>query len=467
MQDFRRIAIVIPFAAFLSVLLCDCDSTPPDTCKTILQESGVNCNDSINTLYQEEYSEESNPISRLSVFVENSGSMDGYVTKSATNFKSKLGSIIPTLLRRTTGINDDSHIYEINTKVFDCGLVSDYKQYLGRLSPSSLKGNAEINNCPRTDTDVSECFEIIVDSLRRNEGMVAMFVSDCVFSPIGDSVVEVLLEQNLANVEEAMGRLYKYDKNYGVLVYRYMSDFHTIVNGNKYLGAYFLKNNVGIPLSEQRPFYVWIFGKTRQLAEIRRALQRHETTDNLFVEFGSVAHIPYAIPTHKESPEYGKLTCPKSKHKHITDPTLIKKNRMQFAIDVDFSAIPLSDSILLQPTSYEVQSDLGIYVEKVEIIETQEPQVSGYTHRIVLMAEAETGRSLELRGQYIVNVLLKRPELSSLWTETYNDPTGEDYHRVRNDSIPATTFGIASLIEGTYTMHKSSKSYAKMTIIIN
>ena len=108
------------------------------------------------------------------VFIENSGSMDGYV-KGNSEFKNAVYGFLSDILMKTNGITDKMNLHYINSKVlpFDGQL----KDFIDKLNPTAFKKS----DGEKGTTDLYDVVKRSVDSI--NDEKVVIFISDCVFSP--------------------------------------------------------------------------------------------------------------------------------------------------------------------------------------------------------------------------------------------------------------------------------------------
>ena len=107
----------------------------------------------------------------LTVYLENTGSMDGYVNGN-TGFKQTIYYYLTELRDKITS---SIHLFYINSKVISMG--NDIKTYIHSTTPTTFKANGG-------DLGTSD-IATVLDSLlsRRKKDEVVLFISDCVVSP--------------------------------------------------------------------------------------------------------------------------------------------------------------------------------------------------------------------------------------------------------------------------------------------
>ena len=121
------------------------------------------------------------------VFIENSGSMDGYV-KGNSEFKNAVYGFLSDILMKTNGVTDKMNLHYINSKVlpFDAPL----EDFIEKLNPTTFKKYGGKHGT----TDLCDVVKRSVDSM--NDQKVVVFISDCVFSPgAGFSALDYLASE--------------------------------------------------------------------------------------------------------------------------------------------------------------------------------------------------------------------------------------------------------------------------------
>lgn len=107
----------------------------------------------------------------LTVYLENSGSMDGYVN-GYTGFKQTIYYYLTELRDKVTS---SIHLFYINSKVISMG--NDIKTYIHNTTPTIFKaGGGNLGT-----SDIATVLDTLLS--RRKKDEVALFISDCVVSP--------------------------------------------------------------------------------------------------------------------------------------------------------------------------------------------------------------------------------------------------------------------------------------------
>lgn len=343
----------------------------------------------------------------IKVYIENSGSMDGYMCDG-----SQLKNAVYEYLSDLSGESDGIELNYINNKVIP--FKGNLATYIKTLTPASFKaagGN-------RSNSDISKMIDTIVNQM--TDTTVALFISDCILDlPVKDS--KKFLDECRISIKNTINEGRNKIVDFGIEILKLESDF---------TGKYFYPdNNYEVLDSVKRPYYIWIFGNSNILANLNNQVPL-SSFDKYGLEgivaFAKEVAVPYSIKN-------------KSLTSNVINPT---NDGYIFNIRADFSATLQPETTIQDLSNYSlVNPNLKIKTIK-PIIDKNSP----YTHYIKVLIP---------RGTTIVEdrLTFNSPELPS-WVENSNDSTGKD---VKNNL--SRTTGIKHLIEGAYgSFNKEGKS---------
>lgn len=394
-------------------------------------------------------SEAKSPAPTIKVFVENSGSMDGYV-KGATDFENAVYSYLSDLQLADLGVKNDSisskntmELYYINSKILP--FAPDVKAFINALEPTVFRqrgGN-------RGTSDMSEIIDTILAQTGEND--VSVFVSDCIFSPgnqyrVRDNADEYLVAQQIGikgNVVEKLNSM----PNFSFVALRLMSQFD---------GIYYNKFDERATIKNERPFYIWLMGNRAHLKTIIKQVHfaniRGKGVKNLFMMSKPINSIPYNISLPQ--PGNGKYEISKSELYTITNAKIEGKggnSRFQIGISVDFSNILLPDEYLMNPDNYVVSNkSYG-----VEIAKYSGPVQNRYTHTIKL----NLLQPVLSKGTVKISLKNTLPQ----WINDCTDDSGLD---INAPGAMEKTYGLRYLLGGVYDAYASGGQYGSITINI-
>lgn len=372
---------------------------------------------------------------RFKVYVENSGSMNGYV-RGNTTFKTALHQLIGQVKADVLEDGKSLSLNYINTEIVPKN--ETFQQFTRNMSPQTFQ--AAPGNW--VNTDLIEMITKVVDGTKRNE--LSMFVSDCVFSPQpGDDINKVLGTQR-TDMKNLLKNKAKENESFGVLVYRLVSDFH---------GNYFTKTDAPVPVEGERPYFVWFFGDESILGNVRKSIDgiMSDGKADYVVGVPGYEYVPYM--TIKSAHAYHYLNAESGADSLFT-----------FTFKADLSRLPLTDAYLTDKGNYTCGTD-KYYIKRIKPTSSQDPKNAGYDYEFTV--SLPRGRAyFEIADNTEVVVSLNSmlrgiPD----WVTRYDDPTGDDYNDGYNPER-LRTFGLKSLIEGIADYY-GNKAYVSFKILIN
>ena len=187
----------------------------------------------------------------VSVYMENSGSMYGYVDiKQKSMFQQAVNKFLADI--QTTGISKNFHLNYINESIIDRG--NDIDKFVENITASDIKkapGN-------KTTTDLADMLKTVLENTSNDT--VSIFISDCIFSPgrVNDPVA-YLNDQRTKILKNFSAYLDK-NPNTMVMIYQLTSPFK---------GTYYDYQNRGRQYEGDRPFYFIVIGNTYHLLNMK------------------------------------------------------------------------------------------------------------------------------------------------------------------------------------------------------
>lgn len=341
---------------------------------------------------------------KLKVFLENSGSMDGYMCDG-----SDLKDAVYDYLSDLNGCTDTMSLNYINSQVIP--YENDLESYIKNLNPISFK-NAGGN---RSNSDLSSCIKTVLNET--NDNTVGMFISDCILD-LTEANANKLLTNCKITIKNAINEKRKKVTDLGVIVVKMTSDFN---------GKYFYADGGEEELSNvERPYYIWLFGDKKHLRSIMENAPLEDLSKYGFKEyvaFANIDKVDFEIGS-KKNIKYKKIKSNKGKFEAI--------------INVDFKSTLQPDSVLTTINNYEI-TDKSIKIESIKSTKEE------YTHNLRINIPEECTSTK-------VAVTLKRPDMPK-WVKVTNDETGNNIKK----NIDKTT-GIKHLIDGV------AESYEKENV---
>lgn len=376
---------VFVLSIFLSLISCRNDK---------IEVSSKHINSTIN-----------NTSPTIKVFLENSGSMDGYMC-DGSDLKDAMYAYLSDLKLCSKSLE----LNYINSKIIPFN--GELDTYIKELNPSSFR-NAGGN---RSNTDLRQMIKNVISNT--NDTSISIFISDCILDLPAKNAQDFLTNCQISIKNSVIsGR--DSVPNFGVVVAKLTSEFN---------GKYFYPNNTVENLNEvSRPYYMWIFGNGNIIANILDNAPLEDLLKYGFedmISFVPQNDIPFDINN--------KTTTSK-----IINPT----NGYYIAtIRADFRTTLQPNSIIVAPSNYTF-FDTSISIETIQPITAIN---SEYTHFITIKIPKESKTIEEV-------LTFNAPRISN-WVYNSNDESGTNI----KDNL-SKTIGIKYLIEGIADAYKKDK----------
>ena len=185
----------------------------------------------------------------VNVYLEISGSMNGYVNGGTSTFQQVVKEYL-------SGINNANFASEVNYYYISNKPVkkgNDLNAFITRLTPSNFGAAGG-----GATTDIGGLFKSILGSMDSNT--ISIFISDCIISPGSNTNTAAYARGQMTDVRDAIVSYTNQYNDLACLVYQFDSEFN---------GRYFDYQNHPRRVTMQRPFYIWVFGHTAHVARMK------------------------------------------------------------------------------------------------------------------------------------------------------------------------------------------------------
>ena len=193
------------------------------------------------------------------IYMENSGSMNGYVTTNS-QFKNALGHLIT----KADGFYSGTRLDFINQGIFHTPMCDDLDNFVLNLNPVSMQvGNT-------SSTDINKIFRMILDHTSRDT--ISVLVSDCMYDV--DNVGNLLsaaASSTTGTFMKAIRKARDEKKEFATIIMQCTSEF----SGNYYEG------NQAIACQSERPYYVIVMGNKEQVMDFNDHMELEDTSTGL------------------------------------------------------------------------------------------------------------------------------------------------------------------------------------------
>lgn len=381
------------------------------------------------------------PIQNINVYLENSGSMDGYV-EGNTGFEQSIYAYLTEL--QIGRLADSLNLNYINSQVIPLG--HDVEKFIHNIEPADFR----IHGGNLGTSDIA----IVLDSIlkRHDKNGISIFVSDCIVSPGSkyasspQNLNNYLLEQRTKIKKTFVQSLERLNGNLSVVICQLTSSFD---------GKFYNKADYPRYYKGNRPFYIWIIGSTSHIKQMLDKVSLESLKgngadlDNVCTLVSSSKGIDYSVLL---APRLGSFSLDRANPK-TTICDIRKENKGQqkgmfmFSVGANLNQLPLDKNYLADIVNYEISN-------KDYALSVKEQKVGNFPYLFNLSSKIAS------RGNIIITLRNRFPQ----WVEEKTDLLGDDLVK---DNATDKTYGLKYLIEGVYEAFKArQENYAEFKITI-
>jgi hypothetical protein len=379
-NKFLPLAIVIILCAIIIPLLMDGDDG-----KYIVSYEGIKTPDPYRP-------------SKVKLYIENSGSMDGYMF-AGSELKDAVYSYVGGLANHA----DTTELYSVNSDIYR--INSTLNDVIYAMSPATF--HKSLGN--KANTDIAQIFNMVLSQIENNS--ISVLITDGILDlPAGSS--EFFLTKQ-TQIKSIFVNYLKSNPNFSIEIFRLTSRF----NGNYYYtgGCVALTN-------QPRPYYMFVLGDKQTLSVAKAIIsngQIQHGVDNYYA-YSSYTQVPFVVQNKKKKGKDGDFEVRLQK-KEV--PITVKAN-MQYTLH--------EDEVLQNSKCYTIAfGDERIKIKSIKQL-TKEPD---YTHAFTITLPPEADESCV--NMYFI------PRPYPLWLDDANTDL--------SDASVATsmkTTGIKYIVEG-------------------
>ncbi len=347
----------------------------------------------------------------LKVYIENSGSMDGYMCQGS-ELKDAVYAYISDLNSECGAVS----LNYINSAVIPYP-SKDITSYIKTMNPQTFAmagGN-------RHTSDISEVIKRVLTGMDQNT--VAILVSDCILAlPGGDSTKELGICKTSVKLAVENGR--KKISDLGVQILKMESTF---------TGTYYQTSGNEQLTGVKRPYYIWVFGRAGTLARLNR-----EADYTALPGYKDMAAFTAPVPNaYKVSDKNGN-----------TSGIHAKGENYELMISADMRQSLQPESVITDKSNYSFGN------KDLEIVEIKPSSKDDKYSHIISFNKPERVRVPKETLKFTQPALPK-------WVKATNEETGSNIRA----NLGKTT-GIASIIEGVAEAYRNAKPVSTMEINI-
>lgn len=385
------------------------------------------------------------------IFLENSGSMDGYV-KGRTDFESSIYNFLSDV-NTNNKVTDSLHLFYINSEKIN--FRSTVKDFIEKLEPSTFKARGG----DRSNSDIQMIIDEIITGTSNDN--VSVFISDCLFSLKTTKNVEAYLINQSIGIKNVFSKKLNQDPNFSALVVQLSSDF---------TGRFYTHDNRVEKMNNQpRPYYVWIMGNHQYIKDLMAKVDLESSMK------GNIMNYYCWSATNNNGLEYRTTTLEgignynPDRKEPLTKITDLKKESrepnkgiFQFAIAMDLKGYGLHPNYINDKNNYTLSDEHYEVFEVRAITEKEKKQLNypvDYSHLMVVRSKKPVDTNLQISLKQVF------PEWINEW---HWEPSNGDIKYEPKDEL-IKSFGLKYLLEGVDDAYKGTKSEKNnfFTLIIN
>lgn len=387
--------------------------------------------DKFNLLICDPESSQNQKAKHVHLYLENSGSMDGYVN-GITDYEAALADLVVEA-QHYYG-KENLSINFINSEIIPAQ-IADISSFFKSLNP----GEKPYNVGNKSVSELNELFKNVL--AKTSEDDLSIFISDCIYSlDMSRSTTQGLIFQ------QSLTKAVFLEKSN-----EYPISAYVIQMNSSFSGKYFDMNNKVTVLDKiQRPYYIWILGNETVLKDylIKHNLSKYQGFKNSYY-FTNNLNPNLRFELLKSTGLIGRASFNRENNK-IIDAIKSKDGKFQFAVATDLSEYPDKKTVL-NKDSYKITP--GFELVAIEPIpENNQPTLvqhndwnkianAGYTHVITINTN-DSNFASDFSLSYI-NGLPK-------WVESTSTDDDSD---IKNNLDK--TFGLKYLIKGIQSAYES------------
>ncbi len=355
----------------------------------------------------------------LRVYIENSGSMDGFMCDG-----SELKDAIYGYISRLSSFSDSIELNYINSQIIP--YKKELRTFIRNLTPISFHSAGGNTG----SSDIADMFEKILSDT--DDNIVSIFVSDCILDIPGGDASKFFVNRQI-DIQNAFIKQLNKCKDLSVEILRLESSF----NGWYYYthGKEFLKD-------ARRPYYMWVIGNKNHLSRLNKNVPLSDMQHGVknYFAYSTPSEIPCEI-TNKSGIKKGNTSiC-----------NLDSDGKYRFLIKTNMSVTLQDEQTICNVGNYGKLNSF-VNIERIDRISAKE---SFYTHLLTVAIDQESVNSV---GEKLSLVSFEKPD----WLENANDDSGREVTM----NMDKTT-GIKYIVQGVADAYKSNKELAEIKFVIS
>ena len=336
--------------------------------------------------------------SKVKLYIENSGSMDGYMFAG-----SELKDAVYSYISGLSNHSDTTELYFVNSNIYE--VSAPLQDVIYAMSPAtfhSSPGN-------KANTDIADIFGMVLSQIEVNS--ISVLVTDAILDlPKGATA---FFHTKQTQIKSLFENYLKKNPDFAIEIFRMSSRFN---------GKYYYTGGSVVLNDQKRPYYMFVMGNKQALSAangiVAKSQIQHGVED--YYAYSSYTQVPFVILNKKK----------KTKEEHFE--VRLQQKSVPIIAKVDMQYTLHDEEILMNPQLYTIAfGDDSIKIKAIKEV----PKEPEYSHALTITLP-------ENANEGSVNLYFCPPPYP-LWLEDANDDS--------SDASVATsmkTTGIKYIVEG-------------------
>ena len=401
-----------------------------------IQSPGMSYDGGSTINSERELSQEANQF-QVNVYLENSGSMNGYVDAGKTDFQHNVFNYLDDVEQ---WLGSQLNLFFINSRIIPKGNLLD--DFINKLTPRDFR-NAGGNT---STTDIADLFKQILE--QSTDSTVSILISDFIFSPGTLNNPEAYLGEQQVKIKRAFEQYLNKNSELAVMVYQLYSNFK---------GTYYDYLNTPHDYEGLRPYYIWVIGHPLKTASMRVAIPESGFL-NKVENYWSITSLSPTIENYAILPNPKKGSFNRLNRDGMNRMNKDGQGEFMFTIGANLGLLDLllGEEYLLDTDNYARIINKQTTDEWYISVFPNSIPTSPATHNISLSTKGSLPK-----GDFELAVCRKKPK----WADDFTDMDDKKL----NESNQMKTYGLHYVFDGVVQAYsaKCGNYYSSMNFKMN
>ena len=384
-------------------------------------------------------------VRRVNVYIENSGSMDGYMKgkNDEGGFKDALFELLVDVKGDYAQQKDSLKVSFINTSIETITLpqedITSFADEIDVYWKASTKKRG-------ASTKLNDIFKNILE--QTDSTTISILFSDCIYSLSKEGASNELSRLKHGTRNHFKVNLKK--TSLSTLILQKESEFN---------GRYFpyTGDRNWYKVESRRPYYICIVGGSKLMDEFVKNMKLEDfdnRTNSFFLKGNGTPEVYYTILSNSKNCKYGeyKISGKNKEFVHSLRKVEVEKDKedgvrkFQFEVAVDFSQIPVDEEYLLDTSNYVFSED---EFKILSIKEYDEHKINKKDLSKIKNAAKTPTHVILIESTLVHDVSLALRKNIPMWVD--DSHTNDDSNSLE---LGGKTFGLKYWIEGIFDAYK-------------